>query len=480
MTRTEAALDALGSLLDRSLVQITAASADARTYDRRTIYKVADVWDNNTFPLFHATTAPISIARERRARAALAWMARFGPERRNWMIEQAEAAGRPLERLLPPPVAEPMRSRDYRGLVTPPFMPLTAEAALELGTDYDLATTEISALHLERGGTRLIGSVVLAAPRRYEAGVWADQPPWLHLSLEDVTDVRFDSGDLTGVTLDHETGGIVIGLGAGGRLRATGGTVYVSDQAWHLSTAGRAADQRTPPRDQQSRRSPERRRPLPEGAALVAATIVHSMMLQIRMVRYAEEAARVPVRLLARTIAGAGTDIIAAGALRGDRREMAFRDLVETWITRGGPALSPWFADRLADSKPLPDTTGKWIDGLTAAGAALPEFVPAPAPPLPAKAELRLAEYTAARLPYRGPQDPSALVLLAHPAGEQDPPDRPWRLRALKVDGVSRFRLRTDAFDRSLALRTAGEKPSVESLVLGHDALDVRGRNPQP
>ncbi len=34
-------------------------------------------------------------------------MAGLGPERRAWMVDQAEAAGHPLERFLPPPVAEP-------------------------------------------------------------------------------------------------------------------------------------------------------------------------------------------------------------------------------------------------------------------------------------------------------------------------------------------------------------------------------------
>ncbi|GAB3155492.1 hypothetical protein [Microbispora hainanensis] len=92
MIRRGTALPALGSLLDRSLVQIAEAS-DARTYDRRTINEVADVWDNNTFPLFHAATARTSIGRERRARAALIWMADFGPERRSRMVEQAAAAG---------------------------------------------------------------------------------------------------------------------------------------------------------------------------------------------------------------------------------------------------------------------------------------------------------------------------------------------------------------------------------------------------
>ncbi|MFE1783069.1 hypothetical protein ACFW9F_10880 [Streptomyces sp. NPDC059506] len=44
----------LAALLDRSLVQIADASADARGFDRETVRAVADVWDNNTFPLFGA------------------------------------------------------------------------------------------------------------------------------------------------------------------------------------------------------------------------------------------------------------------------------------------------------------------------------------------------------------------------------------------------------------------------------------------
>ncbi len=41
--------------------------------------------------------------------------------------------------------------------------------------------------------------------------------------------------------------GIVIGVGASGRLRAISGTAYPDNRSWHLSTAGRATDQRTPP-----------------------------------------------------------------------------------------------------------------------------------------------------------------------------------------------------------------------------------------
>ncbi|GAA0363888.1 hypothetical protein GCM10009530_11970 [Microbispora corallina] len=476
-------MGALGALLERSLVQIAEASADARLYDRRTIHTVSDVWDNNTFPLFHAATALTFVGRARRARAALAWMADLGSERRSWMVEQATVAGHKMQRLLPPPPAEPPHVRDHRGRVRPSSTPLTAEAALALGTDYDLGAAEVRTLLLERVGTRLTGSVVLAAPRRYDAGLPAGEPPELYLWLKDVTDADFDSDDRMGVAIDSGTEGITISVGASGRLRATSGTAYPDDRAWHRSTAGRAADQRTPPREEHASRAPERRRPQPQGAVLVAARILHSVMLEIRMVRYAHLADRIPVRLLASALDGAGTDILAAGARRGSRREKAFRSLVENWIKNGDPALTPWFTDQLRlimREERLPDTTKAWIEGIIAPGAALPHLDAAAALDLALEGDLRFAKYTAAHSRYEIPRDSSAVVVLAHPPTEQDSPNQPWRLRTLKVDDVSRFQLRTDAFDGPLGLRTTGETSRVESLVLGRDALDVCGRKAQP
>ncbi|MEU7916805.1 hypothetical protein [Microbispora bryophytorum] len=482
MIRSGRALNALGSLLDRSLVQIAEASADARTYDRRTINEVADVWDNNTFPLFDAATARISVERERRVRAALRWMADLGSKRRSWMVEQAAAAGHSLERLLPPPVARPLHTRDYQGHVTPPFMPLTAKAALELATDYDLAAAEVRSLLIERVGTRLTGSLVLVAPRRYDGGAQAEDPPEFHLRLQTVTDVRFDSDDRRGAALRCRAEETVIEVGAGGRLRATSGTVYIDDSAWHLSAAGRAADQRTPPREKRIRRTLERRRPRPEGAALVAARLVHMVMLEIRVAGYATHYAdRIPVRLLAGALTGAGTDILAAGARRGSRRESAFHNLVETWIQNGGPALAPWFIDELrqiAESEPLPDITREWIEGITAQKAALPHTGRGQDLDPPLEAELRLAEYTAAHTRYKTPRDSSAVVLLAHPP-TGDSPSPHWRLRVVAVDDVSRFRFRSDAFSGPHELRTDGETVSRESLILGRGSLDVRGSKPR-
>ncbi|MEV4455111.1 hypothetical protein [Microbispora sp. NPDC049633] len=410
MTRSGTALSALGLLLDRSLVQIAEASADARTYDRQTIHQVADVWDNNTLPLFHAAIALTSVGRERRARAALAWMAGLGPERRAWMVERAEAAGHPLERFLPPPVAEPPHIRDSLGLVMPAFRSLTAEAALELGTDYDLAAAEVRTLLLERAGTRLTGSLVLAAPRRYDTGPQAGEPPTLSLWLDDVTGVRFDSDDRMGVALHSGAEGTVIGVGASGKLSATSGTVYPDDRSWHLSTAGRAADQRAPPREERNHRAPERRRPYRQGAALVAG-ILHSVVVS---------------------------------SARSDSRTPP----------QHGSKESPHQRHSLRRSS---------RHGISAC---------------PPEGELRLATYTAAHTRHQAPQDPVAVIVLAHT--EQDAPKRPWRLRALKVDGVSRFRLRADAFEGPHELRKVRETLGVESLKLGREALYVKAPQDVP
>ncbi|MEV4808155.1 hypothetical protein AB0K18_49925 [Nonomuraea sp. NPDC049421] len=482
MSKMGTALRALGSLLDRSLAQIAEASADARIYDRQTIYKVADVWDNNTFPLFHAATAYTSVGRERRARAALAWMADLGSARRSRMVEQAATAGHSLERLLPPPAANPPRSRDYRGQVRPSTIPLTADAALELGTDYDFAAAEIRTLLLERAGTRMTGSLVLVPPRRYNGGLQAGEPPELKLWLEDITNIHFDSDDRIGVALHCQAGKIVIGIGASGELRATSGTVYPHDYAWHLSTAGQTADQQTPPPGQRTRRTSERRRPRPKGAVLVAARILHSVMLEIRMVRYAHLSDRVPVRPLADALAGAGTDILAAGTLRGRRREKAFRNLVETWIKNGDPALTPWFTDELHrtnSSEQLPEATKEWIEEITA-----PEAPPSLLPTgrdlnVPIQANLRFAKYTAAHTIYETPQNSSTVVVLAHPPMGHDSPSERWQLHVFEVENVSRFKLRTEAFDGSHEIRTDRETVSVDSLILGHDYLDVHGRKAQ-
>jgi hypothetical protein len=134
METRRVALAGLGALLDRSIVQIANAAADARSFDRETIGAVTDVWDNNTFPLFRAATAGTAGERERRALAALRWMAHGGAQRRAWMVEQAAEAGHAIEELLPP-LKTAAVGRDYRGMVRTPAMPMTFNVAADMAVD---------------------------------------------------------------------------------------------------------------------------------------------------------------------------------------------------------------------------------------------------------------------------------------------------------------------------------------------------------
>jgi hypothetical protein len=292
------------------------AAADARTYERDTIHTISDVWDNNTFPLFRAMAARTSWGRERRARAALRWMADLGTERRTWMVEQSAIAGYALEPLLPPPAKGDHLVRDHRGDVMASVTPLTTDVAAGIGVDYELATAEVRSLMVERTGTRLTASLVLAVRRRYASDRSTGERAELRLWVQDVADTRFDSRDASGITLGLETGEVAIGIGAQGVLRAARATVYPDDPTWHLSTAGRSLDARTPTGPRPSRRqSPPRRRESLDDGPLLAATILHDAMLEIRTVRYAAHAGRIPVLPLCLVFAGAGEAIMAASAL---------------------------------------------------------------------------------------------------------------------------------------------------------------------
>ncbi|MFE7639289.1 hypothetical protein ACFU7Z_35145 [Kitasatospora sp. NPDC057518] len=210
----------MGALLDRSLVQIADAAADARCFDRETIHMAADVWDNNTFPLFRAATAGTRGGRERRSLAALEWMAGLGEDRRTWMIEQAAAAGHSLDGLLTS--GKPSTpGRDYLGQVMAPVMSLTAHAAESLAADYDLSSAEVRHLRIERAGSRLVGQLELAVTRSYpvDDGTPAESAT-LNIWLRDITEVRFDSDDARGAVLGARADGVSIALGARGILCA--------------------------------------------------------------------------------------------------------------------------------------------------------------------------------------------------------------------------------------------------------------------
>ncbi|GGM55171.1 hypothetical protein GCM10011608_45040 [Micromonospora sonchi] len=124
------------ALLDRSVAQIGELAADGRYVDRQAIVRIADAWDNNTFPLFDTALTRPGWWRQRRARAALGRMADLSPDSRAWMIEQAAIAGYRLEPHLPPPVAPVVHYRDYQGLVQPDVVPLTASAIASVVRNY--------------------------------------------------------------------------------------------------------------------------------------------------------------------------------------------------------------------------------------------------------------------------------------------------------------------------------------------------------
>ncbi|MEV8322324.1 hypothetical protein [Kitasatospora sp. NPDC056731] len=467
----------LGALLDRSLVQIADASSDARCFDRETIRAAADVWDNNTFPLFRAATASTRCGRERRARAALEWMAGLGEERRVWMLEQASAAGHSLDDLLAP--AKPyVPGRDHLGRVMAPVMAVTPQIAEILAADYELASAEVRYLQVERTGSRLVGCLELAVARSYPVDDGA--PPetaMLDIRLRDITEVRFDSHDTQGAALRPEADGVSIGIGARGTLRAATADLHPDDRCWHLSAAGRRADATTPLRDSR----PTWPDPPQEGRlgtnAMAAATLLHRAMLHIRMVRSAWDAHRVPVRDFHRAFAGAGAAILAAGAHRlPHRREAAFRQLIETWARRGGSALADWFTTVLPETAHQPALLAGLRDQARTHPVADVPQQPAPDPsavPGPAEAELRLATYASAYTRYGTHHNASALVHLDVPPRPESAEGTFWRLRVAKGADPARFQLQTEAFQGTSHPHVTVDDNAARHFVLHDGALDI-------
>lgn len=479
------AVAALGALLDRSLVLISDASADARSFDRETIRRAADVWDNNTLPLFRAATGRTRTERERRALEALEWMACLGGARRSWMLEQASAAGHPLGELLAP--AKPhVPGRDYLGRVMARVMQVTQQTAESLAADYDLPSAEVRRLQVERAGSRLDAHLELAVPRSYPFdGGASPETATLDVRLRDVHEVRFDSRDARGAALRPDTDGVAIGIGDGGVIRAAAADLHPDDRCWHLSAAGRRADATTPPRDSQPARAAAPQDGHLGANATAAATVLHRAMLEIRTVRYAAHAHRVPLHDFHRAFAGAGEAVLSAGANRlPDRREAAFDRLIETWARRGGPALADWFAEVLSE----PTHPPRFLAALLAEARARPVAVavavaaadapqqPAPGPaavPAPRKAELRLAAYTAAHTRYGTPNDASVLLHLAVDPDPESAEDVPWYMRAMQGADPAHFRLRTEAFRGAARPRVTVDADGARQFVLLDGALNI-------
>ncbi|HET6740651.1 MAG TPA: hypothetical protein VFH76_17010 [Kribbella sp.] len=326
------------ALLDRSFELIAVASADARAFDRPLIVRISDVWDNNTRPFFGAAVAR-GPRRTELAESGIRWMADFGSERRAWVLDQAAAAGHPLT--LPPTSNPGGVQRDYRGRVRAPQLALTQAVAAEIAGDYDLAAAQVRSLVVERSAEGLVGSLQVSAGRRFGIGQVEAPAAELELRFDGIDELRFDLGDSVGITLGGESA-----IGDGGVLRAKGVTARIDDLWWHLSAGGRAADALIPER-------PDVRPPDPDvgpigGAAMLAATLLRRAMVQIRMVRSAVCADKIPVHRIAQVFGSTGAAVVAAGALRW-RREAAFRHLVESWIAAGGDDLAPFFHAALTE-----------------------------------------------------------------------------------------------------------------------------------
>ncbi|WP_406289958.1 hypothetical protein [Streptomyces sp. NBC_00209] len=457
----------LAALLDRSVVQIAEAAADARRYDREAIRAASDVWDNNLFPLFRAAHSAHAHKRERRALAALEWMAGISERRRGWMTEQAAVAGYDIGPLLPS--AGPyVPGRNYRGHVMAPLpQAVTGRRVEELLPDYDLSAAEVSHLRVERAGRELTAQLQLAVPRKFavEQSEAAD-PALLNVALDRVTEAAFDLSDTRGAVLDPRSDGIAVSVGANGRLRAEAAEFWCHDRAWYRSAAGRRADAVTPPRgDRSGRLNP----PPGDGKlgadAQAAAVLLRHVMWEIRSVRYPGEADRVPVRDLCRVFAGAGAAVLAAGSAPRADREAAFRDLIRAWADRGGPVLARTFAGILR-------STGR--DDLIEAGED-PVRAPSPltatprTPEPPRRAALVMAAWTAARAGYRTEQPAEAQLQLALPAG----PGEPWRPRTVSCAEPRAFRLAVAAFQGPGALARTGKATGPSSLDLHQGALYV-------
>ncbi len=472
----EPALAALGALVDRSVVRIADAARDARTFDRETVRAVSDLWDNAVLPLFRAVTGRPGPERERRARAALEWMACLRPTRWDWMVEQGAAAGHRVDALVqPPPVYFDRPYRDYRGEVRPAYSRWTPQAAADLAGDYALDAATVRHLRIEREGARLCGFLVLELARSYDPGDGAPgAPPTLDVHLEDLTEVDVDTDAASGVRLDSDARGVVIGLGTGGALRARAVSLRLDDGSWHLSGAGRRADARTPSREDGPRPARQPQEGEVEGAARGAATFLLWAMLMIRRVRYPGEVARVPVGAYCRALEGAGQDILAAGSLPPRRCEAAFRSLVTEWLRRGGTELAPDWGMLL---RGVPDAK-ELARGVRGELLARGEVPPAPVASeevtgVPDRAEPRMVSYTAEHTDGRVHREASAMVHLAVPGREED---APWRMRVLTATDPVRLRVRTEAFDgtgRARVDRSGGER---ESFAVDGDALTLDAR----
>ncbi|MFB7471203.1 hypothetical protein [Kitasatospora sp. NPDC056184] len=480
------ALFAYAALLDRSFVRIAEAAADGRTFDRATVVRCADVWDNNTFPLSATAVRRTALRRERAARAGLRWMAGLGEARYAWMLEQSAAARHPVEGLIPPPPPDDRGPyRGYGGTLFPVAGPLTATAV----DGYDLSRVRLLRLEAELSGTRLRAALDVEVPRAYglpEGDGGTGRPaPRMYLRLDEVSVAEFDAGPAVAGPLEWraDADGVELRVAGVGLLRAARAVLTVEDHLWHLTAAGRAADAATPAYQPPGRlgRLGRSRTPGPpltvldDGAHRLAAVLVQRAMLDIRMARYPGSVSRRTTLELCRIFEGAGTDLLAA-ARRGEAGGHA---LIERWVARGGDAWADWFAEQLT-SRSRPGRTGEWAEHLAGRLRAAPGPAVEPRPrtrtrtrprPRPERAAVRLL---AVRFDGHGhgPEEPASAVvhLAVPPAGAG-----PWGLAVVRAERLERFRIGPAAFGPAGAVRTDGGGEHGRRLAVGADfALEWR------
>ncbi|MFD6100524.1 hypothetical protein ACFVWN_31375 [Nocardiopsis flavescens] len=477
--RPPSALAVLSALLDRSLVQMEDATADARFYDREAVRGTADVWDNNTRALFVSALGRTRRARDRRARRALRWMADLGPARRSWMAASAAEAGYDVEPLLRP-------AREAAGGPRPTVVPVTGGVADDLAAGHRLDAATVSTLSVERRGTRLTARVSLTAERTRTgpAGDPAgpdegDRAVELVVHLPEVEEVRFDTRTAPGARFACDHSGVAVSFGDG-LLRGPAATLQVCT-AEGLPLFLTSAE---PPRAARRRG----RGAVPVGGEVggpAARAVCHLLiwtMVRIRSSGWSPAPIGVSVSALCRSLSGAGTEIAAAAAhaTRG-RRERAFRELALAWVRRGGAETAEHF-DRVLDRVSRASGAEELVEARRLArelrgdegGPAQRAAPDGEIAHAPSAAALRLFSYTADR-PSHGGAPPAGVTLhLAAPADLADP-GAPWGLRILRARTPDRVRVSTPAFHGTLRPRTIDDHDGNATLIAADGALEVRG-----